>query len=128
METQDHVLYYFEGQTVTIVDSETVMALFDEGVHLLETANDTFLKSITPADLEHYKETGAIELVFSVPREVAMPPKGTVVSINRLLVPLFAPKNSTMAMVLYADPDYEPFNALLNSKGTAALKGLLPSE
>ena len=123
--SHDRVFFYSEGAFHEIKGQDEADQIIEEAIRLFSQADDIYLKSITKRDLDKYRGSKCIEILFAQPREIHVKAIKEDKEISKILIPLDEAMRKKHAHIIYGDPEYEEFNLVLNSEGCGKLLKIL---
>jgi hypothetical protein len=121
----DRVLFYSEGACQEIKGADAGNRIVEEAIRLFSQADDMYLKSVSESDLDRYRESMCIEVLFAKSRSIFIKAIKVNKEIAKILVPLTEDMCKRHAHIIYGDADYKPFNLVLNSEGCDKLREVI---
>ncbi len=119
------VFLWSAGVAQQIKDPTLAARISNEAVRLISEADDIYWKTIAESDIQEFRRSGCIEVVFAKTRKIVIQAVKETRNISKLLIPLASPWCSHDAHIIFGDPEYDSFNLLLNSQGCDSLKNIL---
>ena len=125
MNNCDTVFIYSKGTCKQVTHTNALQQIVEEATRLFAQADDIYLKSISERDIDKFRERNCIEVLFAQPKDILVQAIKQEKTISKILIPLDESVCAKRAHIIYGDPDYKPFNLLLNSEGCGRLQKIV---
>jgi DNA-binding transcriptional regulator YiaG len=122
---RDKVLINSQGTSKEITQADEIQQITQETIRLFAQADNIYLKSISPSDIKKLREDKSVEVLFAQPKKITIHVIKQEKTIYKILIPLGKSWCEKNVHIIYGDPDYKPFNMLLNSKGCKKLQEII---
>lgn len=84
-----------------------------------------YLKSISTSDIGDFRKRICVVILFELPKDITTRAIKRERTIFKILIPLDESMCTNYVHIIYGDPDYKPFNLLLNSEGCGSLQQII---
>lgn len=125
---REKIFLYSQGTVEEITQANKVQLIVKEITKLLAQADDIYLKSVSTSDINSFHEDKCVEVLFAQPIKITIEAIKQERSISKILIPLGEAMCTRHAHIIYGDPDYKPFNMLLNSAGCKKLQEIISNK
>ena len=125
MDACDKVFILIKGVSKQITEEDEKQKIIEEIIRLFSQADDIYLKSFSKSEIDKFRKSICVEVLFARPKDIDILRIKQKKTIHKILIPLDRSMCVDKAHIFYGDPDYKPFNVILNSEGCEKLKEII---